>query len=649
MSALSIQPTFPIFTDIDGQPLDSGYVFIGQANLDPQVNPINVYWDAALSIPATQPIRTLGGYPARNGTPARLYVNSDYSIRVMNRNGSTIYSAQTATERYNTDVIQIDASSVEFLQLGAGAEVQTLEDRGRKTIYVTDYIDPTIDTAVVACQAFFQAAIDYLDSVGGGELFIPAGVYLITAPIKAKSNIFIRGTGDASQLLVNTDIEVINSDTTNISTAIFGAEFQDFFIKKTVSTATTKYDIHLQNPSFCNLTRVHIQSGHNDNQYSNTNVGGIWLDRPPASTASAFCNRIDDCWVQNNSIYFRNITDSAINGGFVWGHTRQFAIRIRIDGGASGAIAIENVVGIICSKFEGGIWLDGASLNQIRIIGNEFDGNPLLDTGYGVLCLEQAIAVVIADNTFWGCDYHGIWGKDCTSWSITGNNFWKNNAADNLWDDIRLECNNIPVSGCTISGNSHLIDDARVNPGLAVRLASGGGFSPESNSITGETVKGSYQSTGFIINGNNQFTGNVGILPAFNENTSGGQLTGSVLATQRSFCGINATANQFVNAAGTLDLTLNSGAYFGNGSGFVGHLYVSSTRVDAPTQSRRQIYTVFCYGTTASITSVASQDGSGGGAAFTITVPSSGVLRFTDTSGNQVAVGMTFVGNRSLA
>lgn len=93
MSALSIQPTFPIFTDIDGQPLEAGYVWIGQANLDPQGNPINVYWDAALTIQAAQPIRTLGGYPSNSGTPARLYVNSDYSIRVMNRNGSTVYTS----------------------------------------------------------------------------------------------------------------------------------------------------------------------------------------------------------------------------------------------------------------------------------------------------------------------------------------------------------------------------------------------------------------------------------------------------------------------------------------------------------------------------------------------------------------------------
>lgn len=93
MSALEIQQPYPIFTDIDGQPLEDGYIWIGQVNLDPQINPVNVYWDDALTIPAAQPIRTLGGYPINSGTPARFYVNQDYSIRVMNKNGSTLYTS----------------------------------------------------------------------------------------------------------------------------------------------------------------------------------------------------------------------------------------------------------------------------------------------------------------------------------------------------------------------------------------------------------------------------------------------------------------------------------------------------------------------------------------------------------------------------
>jgi hypothetical protein len=93
MPALEVNPPFPVFSDIDGQPLEAGYIWVGVSNLDPQTNPINVYWDSALTISAPQPIRTIGGYPSNAGTPARFFVDSDYSIRVMNKNGSTIYSS----------------------------------------------------------------------------------------------------------------------------------------------------------------------------------------------------------------------------------------------------------------------------------------------------------------------------------------------------------------------------------------------------------------------------------------------------------------------------------------------------------------------------------------------------------------------------
>tara|TARA_R110000868_G_scaffold121848_1_gene323283 strand:- start:2921 stop:3406 length:486 start_codon:yes stop_codon:yes gene_type:complete len=93
MSALSIQPPYPAFAGTDGLPLENGYIWIGTVNLNPQVNPIAVYWDAALTIPAAQPIRTLNGYPMYQGTPARFYAASDYSILVQNSKGSLVYSS----------------------------------------------------------------------------------------------------------------------------------------------------------------------------------------------------------------------------------------------------------------------------------------------------------------------------------------------------------------------------------------------------------------------------------------------------------------------------------------------------------------------------------------------------------------------------
>jgi len=93
MSALSVEPPFPAFADADGQPLDDGYIFIGTVNLNPITNPIVAFFDSALTITAVQPIRTSGGYPVYQGTPARIYTASDYSIQVQNKNGTVVYTS----------------------------------------------------------------------------------------------------------------------------------------------------------------------------------------------------------------------------------------------------------------------------------------------------------------------------------------------------------------------------------------------------------------------------------------------------------------------------------------------------------------------------------------------------------------------------
>jgi len=93
MSALSVEPPFPAFAGADGQPLDDGYIFIGTVNLNPITNPIAAFFDAALTIPAVQPIRTSGGYPVYQGTPSRIYTNGDYSIQVQNKNATVVYTS----------------------------------------------------------------------------------------------------------------------------------------------------------------------------------------------------------------------------------------------------------------------------------------------------------------------------------------------------------------------------------------------------------------------------------------------------------------------------------------------------------------------------------------------------------------------------
>lgn len=175
MSALSIQPTYPIFTDQDGEPLEAGYIWIGTANLNPITNPINVYWDAALTQPAAQPIRTVSGYPSNAGTPARLYVNSDYSIQVQNKDGTVVYSAPQATELYSSNLVT-------FVQSGSGAVTRTVEAKLREfLVSVKDF--GAVGDGVTDDRAAINAAFTEVINRGYGTVFFPSATYLISNSI----------------------------------------------------------------------------------------------------------------------------------------------------------------------------------------------------------------------------------------------------------------------------------------------------------------------------------------------------------------------------------------------------------------------------------------------------------------------------------
>lgn len=92
MAALNINP-YPIAFDVDGLPLDEGYIYIGQPNLDPQANLKDAYWDVLQTLPVAQPLRTLGGRVWNAGSPALLYITGNYSIRVLDKNGAQILIA----------------------------------------------------------------------------------------------------------------------------------------------------------------------------------------------------------------------------------------------------------------------------------------------------------------------------------------------------------------------------------------------------------------------------------------------------------------------------------------------------------------------------------------------------------------------------
>lgn len=93
-NAYPIAPLYPVFTGLDGKPLEAGYIYIGAAGQNPEASPAAVFWDEDLTIPAAQPIRTIAGYPSRNGSPAAIFTAGDFSITVRDRNRVLIYTGR---------------------------------------------------------------------------------------------------------------------------------------------------------------------------------------------------------------------------------------------------------------------------------------------------------------------------------------------------------------------------------------------------------------------------------------------------------------------------------------------------------------------------------------------------------------------------
>ena len=66
------------FDELTGEPINAGYVYIGERNLDPQLNPQTIYSDRALTTPITNPQRT----DSSGQTVNKIWVVGNYSIEV---------------------------------------------------------------------------------------------------------------------------------------------------------------------------------------------------------------------------------------------------------------------------------------------------------------------------------------------------------------------------------------------------------------------------------------------------------------------------------------------------------------------------------------------------------------------------------------
>jgi hypothetical protein len=116
---------------------------------------------------------------------------------VKNRNGFQVFSSPIATDRFNDAVVNIDSSDITFLQAGTGAVARTAQAKMRDVVSVKDF--GAVGDGVTDDTAEIQAAVTYAINSNLKAVYIPSGVYVVSATINL-GRMCLRGDGDGSRI-----------------------------------------------------------------------------------------------------------------------------------------------------------------------------------------------------------------------------------------------------------------------------------------------------------------------------------------------------------------------------------------------------------------------------------------------------------------
>lgn len=154
MSALTLNP-YSYLVDTKGTALDAGLIYIGLPNQDPVTSPIALFYDAALTVVAPNPVPTLMGYAVRNGSPTLIYAaESRYSLRAVNRLGVQVF--------YNPVVSGIDYVKQPF----SGAVDRTQHDKNSDYLTLQDFGGVCNGVANDADAMFSGVSAGYVTATG---------------------------------------------------------------------------------------------------------------------------------------------------------------------------------------------------------------------------------------------------------------------------------------------------------------------------------------------------------------------------------------------------------------------------------------------------------------------------------------------------
>lgn len=151
--------------DSTGKPLDYGMVYFGQPNKDPEYYPIDIYYDEALTIAASQPVRTKGGFLNANGDMTEVYAAEiEYSVKVLDSYGRQVFYQENMSSASTSASV---STSLPYV----GSVVRTLPEKNYDTVSILDF-GAKGDGVTDDANAFSIGSFYCYES--GKDLYVPA-------------------------------------------------------------------------------------------------------------------------------------------------------------------------------------------------------------------------------------------------------------------------------------------------------------------------------------------------------------------------------------------------------------------------------------------------------------------------------------------
>lgn len=452
MPLTQLVPPYPIFTDKNGDPLDAGYLYFGVANDNPETNPITVYYDRGLTQPVAQPVRTSNGYIMRNGSPALIYADSQFSVTVRNkRNELVIYSPVgfgvvpgipfQVFENAARDVSALLADTQftyaagvpNTIQVATGDILRTLAEgfayevaaSGATNQHVTTaggvklYVQPPYNVKAFGARGDFVTddTVAFQTAIAAGDIVIPDGTYILSGGLAPSTARYIRGLGAS----FNTPVLSFGAGAHTICINL--PELSSVDGISLVDNTNSKIGIQI-NGTYnsvrnCRIEGCDIGVYYFANNQGNTEIKDNFIRNSVTANIKCFRahnvaitgNRLEygqyglwfDTACYDNIVVGNEISHNSVRGIF----SDSTSVATKIVGNTLGA---HSGVGLYMSKY------------QDSVIGNHFTDI----TGNAIYAETNFRAAVISGNTFKNCS-PGLaviqLQSECDNYQITDNIF----------------------------------------------------------------------------------------------------------------------------------------------------------------------------------------------------------------------------------